>query len=191
MRPNYALNDEFFRSRVEQVIAERGISVVVETGIDEGLSAVKFCGMVPHYVGIDIDRVCIEKTVRVLRESGANNFELICGDSPKVLSGELMSSLPDTTLFFIDAHCYQDTPCPVADEIRAIPPGKGILVFHDIAVPGREYGGFYTVIDGESCLFSYDVIRDALTAWSQMHRVEYMTECAHEKSPGVMFVYPR
>lgn len=185
----YALEDPFFYAKIKQIIADYKIEAVVETGLDRGLSAVEFCRMVPQYVGIDINPLCVTTTELVLEEAGIapESYVLIAADSRAALKG---LALPPKTLYFLDAHCFGDTDCPIIDEIDALPRGSGVLALHDIWVPGREHGGFSPLISGEPTPFDYELIEPALTRWSATHRVEYLQEYAKELAPGVMFVFP-
>ena len=182
----YALEDPFLRKRLEEIVAEHDVKTIVETGLDKGLSAVEFSRMAPNYIGIDINWDCVLVTKQNLTEIGAKNFVLHVGNSPDVLK----TLLADQTLFFLDAHCYRETDCPILEEIRMIPRGKGILVFHDIWPPQRKAGGFFPLIDGVTTRFDYALIKPELSLWSPDHRIEYLIEYPHELAPGVMFAFP-
>ena len=67
----HALDDDFLLERIRQVVQERSIETIVETGIAEGNSALKFCSLAPKYVGIDIDPLRIEQTRQNLTAGGA------------------------------------------------------------------------------------------------------------------------
>lgn len=189
----YALEDRFFRWRIEQLVAERGITTIIETGLDKGFSAVILAGMVENYIGIDIDRAAFEATEQRLVAAGRfHKTHLVLGDSAQYLP-IITKTIADAarTIFFLDAHCFGDTDCPILDEIRAIPRGNGIIVFHDIWVPERAAGGFSPLINGNPVRFDYDFLLKELSAWSPVHRIEYLAQYETDLAPGVMFAYPR
>lgn len=193
--PNYALDDFNLRDRLSEIVKEHNIQCVVETGLNDGQSTREFCRMlVPRVIGIDHDPKCIEATRTLLDASGWMNYELLLGHSPDKLR-EIMPTLPNETIFFIDAHW--DGECPTLDEIKAIPEGKGILVFHDFFVPGKssrdttvqEFGWDHLIINGVHRANDYELIRDDLTRWSPSHRLEYAKVVSGSKR-GFCFVYP-
>lgn len=185
----FALEDRFFRARIEELVADHQIETIVETGLDQGLSAVILAGMVKNYFGVDINPDCVKMTFARMIDAGRRHFILDVGNSADALRA-LITPDPDRTLYFLDAHCFGDTDCPIIQEIEAIPRGKGILAFHDIWVPGREHGGFSPLINGVPTRFDLDLIRPALAAWSPGFKVEYLDEYETELAPGVMFAYP-
>jgi predicted O-methyltransferase YrrM len=192
--PGYALDDRFLRARIADIVAERGIEVIVETGIAAGRSALEFCRIAPRYVGIEINPACLEQTRELLAaEAGEADWQLCQGDSPQMLR-DIMPTLPVArTLFFLDAHNFPDSSArwPCRDEIAAIPRGQGVLAFHDFRVPGRDFGVDGYMVDGQVRDFDYDLIRDALTEWSPTHRIEYMQESDPDSSyRGAAFAYP-
>jgi hypothetical protein len=188
----YALDDHFLHDRLKAVVSEQNIEVVVETGIADGNSSREFCKMVPRYIGIDIDPSRIIQVNGVLTQSAANKWELLQGNSPDVLR-QIMPILPAAqTLFFLDAHNHPAAPVwPLPEEIRAIPPGEGVLVLHDFRVPGKDFGVDGYMVDGVMRDFNYDLIRDVLAEWSASHRIEYATDSDPQSSyRGWGLVYP-
>ena len=183
----FALDDIFLRERLRQVIDENGIETVVETGLNEGRSTLEFCKMVRQVVGVDIDPACVQITLEHLAKSGATNFTLITGHSPDVLKTIVAQKPANKTLFFLDAHWGE--PWPLPDEIRSLPKGQGIMVFHDIQVPGKDFGFDGVMYEGKVCDFTYDLIKHLLTEWSPTHRVEYM-KVASGSYRGAAIIYP-
>jgi hypothetical protein len=102
---------------------------------------------------------------------------------------DIMPELPGNTIFFIDAHW--DGECPTLDEIRAITPGKGILVFHDFQVPGHEtdFGWDHMIVNGVHHEMNEAFIRPELLKWSPTYRIEYAKAVSGSKR-GFCFVYP-
>jgi SAM-dependent methyltransferase len=189
----YALDDSFLRARLVEIIAEREIDTVVETGLGGGRSAREFCKIVRYYVGVDIDEERVVETQELLEAAGLNNYELHVGNAPDVLR-EIMPRLrPANTLFFLDAHVNfpesGDDPLywPLPDEIKAIP--TGVLAFHDFRVPGKDFGVDGYVVDGVVRDFNYELVKPYLDAWSPSHRIEYMDQ-ASGSYRGVGFAYP-
>lgn len=186
----FALDDVYLRERLHQVVKENAIEYIVETGLNEGRSTLRFCGMAKRVIGIDIDPWCIDETSKRLSEHGYENFELLTGHSPDMLRMifNMRPTFPtEHTLFFLDAHWGE--PWPLPDEIRAIPKGKGILVFHDIKVPGHDFGFDGVMYEGKVCDFTYDLIKDILNEWSPTHQVEYM-KVASGSYRGAAIIYP-
>lgn len=186
----YALEDRFFRRRLEQILAEHKIDTIVETGLDQGLSAIELARLVPTYIGIDIDPACVARTSAEMDAARIANCKLFVGNSADTLPSIMDRIDPARALFFLDAHCFGDTDCPIIEEINAIPRRQGVLVFHDIWAPGREHGGFSPLIAGKPARFDYGLLQPALAAWSRTHRVEYLAEYESTRAPGVMFAFP-
>ncbi len=191
--PNYALDDFNLRDRLAEIINEYEISTIVETGLNDGQSTLAFCQMETSSVGIgvigiDHDPQCIDVTRARLKAAGVSNYALYLRHSPDCLK-DIMPSLPDKTLFFIDAHW--DGECPTLDEIRAITPGKGILVFHDFQVPGHEhdFGWDHMLVGGVYHEMNEAFLRPALLDWSPTYRIEYAKAVSGSKR-GFCFVYP-
>ncbi len=185
---NYALNDTFLRARLQEVINERGIQLVVETGLNDGQSTVEFSRMAPKVIGIDWDQACIDETHHKMMVAGRMNFELILGNSPDALRSIAGRWWTADAMFFLDAHW--DGPSPILEEIREIPRNFGILVFHDIKVPGRDFGyDKVELVDGTEVDLEYDFLQKDLMDWSPMHRLEYMQQ-ANGCYRGACIVYP-
>ena len=120
--------------------------------------------------------------------AGRKGIVLCAGSSPDVLQS-LRPLLPDETLYFLDAH-WQDY-WPVLDEIRSIRPGTGVIILHDIVVPGHPEL-IVPHIDHTKRILDYAYVKDALTQWSPTHRVEYNTKSEGTAHPrGVAYIYPR
>lgn len=176
--PNYALDDHFLRERLAAVIAEYYIDTVVETGLNDGQSTLAFSRMAPYVIGIDIDPACVDCTRDRLVAAGRDNYRLIVGNSPDILRA-IMPRLPVNTLFFLDAHW--DDPTPLLEEIKTIPRGQGVIVFHDFLCPGTDFGWDHVLISGVHLPMDYDLVRPELTAWSPTHRMEYATQVSASK----------
>ena len=181
-----ALDDAVLRRRLETIIVERGITTVVETGIDWGGSTRFFAEMVPRVIGIDNDPKRLAAFSVEMEEDRLTGIELLQQNSPDGLRMLITEGLDASkTLFFLDAHWQ--AYWPLKDEIRAIPRGQGVLVMHDARVPGCPNLGV-DVYDGQE--LSYEYVRDVLTEWSPTHRVEYNDDTAEGSRRGVMVVYP-
>ncbi len=183
--PVCALLDGKMRERCAAIIAERGITTVVETGIDKGGSTMLFSEMAARVIGIDNDASKIWIVRQALEDRHIMNVSLIHMNSPDAL--RLVTSEIDAakTLFLLDAH-WQDY-WPLRDEVAAIPRGAGVLVMHDARVPGCPKLGVDAYKGVE---LSYEYLQDVLTAWSPTHRVEYNDETAEWPHRGVMYVFP-
>jgi predicted O-methyltransferase YrrM len=149
----------------------------------------EFCLMAPSVIGIDNNPASVKRTKMRLGDAYPN-CKIILGNSPDILAEIIKTGIPDQTLFFLDAHWGQYWPLP--DEVRTLPRGKGIIVVHDIKVPGKLFGFDYmTCADGVLRSFEYSLIEDVLTEWSPTHRIEYNDELGHSHGRGVAFIYPR
>lgn len=185
-----AMDDDVFRERMRGIIVERGITVVVETGIGKGWSTIALSKMASLVFGIDNDFYYLQEANKNIQERCCNNVILMAGCSPDVLA-VLKPALPDSTLYFLDAHWQRYWP--LRDEIKAIRPGAGIIVMHDFEVPGHPELGFdqYPMVNGWQAL-NYEYVRKSLTAWSLTHRVEYNERSEGTEFPrGVAYVFPR
>jgi predicted O-methyltransferase YrrM len=189
----YALDDHFLLSRMQQIFLENNITTVVETGTADGDSAVRFCQCVQNYIGIEIDPVKIKQTQTLLDANNLTNYRLLFGDSSEILKDVVPTVDAAHTFFFLDAHNFSgNTAWPFFSEVRALVPGKGIIGLHDFRVPGKPFGvDDYTLNDGVVKEFNYDLIKNVLTEWSPLHRIEYMQESDPASSyRGAAFVYP-
>lgn len=191
-RPNqkgYATADTYFLERVLEIIDEYKINRIVECGTFEGRSTTELSFLVDEIIGIEIKEEYVRKTIDRLTDNSRSNFEIINGSSPQVLS-ELTTTLDfSNTIFFLDAHVsaagvggVADSYWPINDEIKVIPKNKGIIMVHDIYVPGWGDLGIHDsnrlgydtyVVNGVKQRFDYEFIKDSLTDWSPIHRIEY------------------
>ena len=186
--PNYALDDFNLRDRLAQIISERKIEAVVETGLNDGQSTLAFCKIAPKVYGIDYDPACVNCTINRLKEAGVTNGEVLLGNSPDVLRDLMPRINPSNTLFFLDAHWGGE--CPILEEIAAIPRDQGVLVFHDFQVPGKDFGWDHMLIKGQYFPLNYDFLRPSLIDWSPTHEIEY-AKAVSASSRGFAFVYPK
>lgn len=185
--PNYALDDVFLCDKLKKVIDDLGIELVVETGLNDGQSTLAFARMAPRVIGIDIDPSCVACTQGRLIVAEMKNFEILTGNSPDVLRS-IMGRIPsEKTMFFLDAHW--DDPTPLLEEIRTIPAGHGVIVFHDFLCPGTDFGWDHVLINGVHIPMDYDLVRADLTRWSNTHRLEYATQVSASKR-GSAIVFP-
>ncbi len=184
--PMCALLDGQMRRRLQEIIHSRGITTVVETGIDRGGSTMLFSEMVPTVIGIDNDAAKVQIVKASLWARGITNVALMQRNSPDALQ-ELVANGLDaaSTLFLLDAHWQ--AYWPLKDEIRAIPRGQGVLVMHDARVPGCPNLG---VDEYKGQELNYPYVQDVLTEWSPTHVVEYNDDSAEIPRRGVMYVYP-
>ena len=177
---NFALDDSFFKRRLSKIISDYSIKTVVETGINEGKSTAVLATMVASVIGVDYDIDCIRSTEKIV--NGMTNVRLLLGNSPDVLQ-DLVPTLPDETVFFLDAHW--DDYWPLLDEIGKLQPGVGIIILHDVQVPGKNFG-FDTY---KGTILNYEYVKEALFAWSPTHRIEYNSE-ADGSYRGIMYIFP-
>lgn len=185
--PICALLDGKMRTRLKEIIDSRGITTVVETGIDKGGSTMLFSEMAQHVIGIDNDPNKVSLVEQSLRERGITNVSILTMNSPDALKSLVDRNTINAseTLFLLDAHWQ--AYWPLKDEIRAIPRGEGVLVMHDARVPGCPNLGV-DEYDGQE--LSYEYLKDVLTDWSPQHVVEYNDDTAEFPRRGVMYVYP-
>ena len=184
--PICALLDRKMRERCAEIIKERGITTVVETGIDRGGSTMMFSRMAGYVFGVDNDPTKVAMVRESLRERGITNVEVIQKNSPDALRDLVTDGLnASKTLFLLDAHWQ--AYWPLRDEIRAIPRGQGVLVMHDARVPGCPNLG---VDEYQGQELDYAYLQDVLTEWSPTHTVEYNDDTAEFPRRGVMYVYP-
>ena len=141
--------------RIGSLMREHGIRTIVETGAAAGLSTCRFARMADQVVAIEIRPECVAAARAQLEANGIDNVRLLQGHSRRALA-DVVPSLPDNTLYFLDANGLRDHP--IREEIFHIPRGRGVIVIH---------------LAGENGLGSYDDVQDQLLRWSPNHRVEY------------------
>lgn len=180
----YALSDSIFVNRLDQIIKDYSIEAVVETGVNEGKSTVCFAAMVNKVYAIDNDQECLAAAANLIQRLNITNVELILGNSPDVLKE---FTFPERTVYFLDAHW--DDYWPLLDEIAAIPRNSGIIIIHDILVPDKSFGWGFGPDDTKGDILTYGYVKDALTAWSPNHVLEYNTE-AHGIGRGIAYLFP-
>lgn len=181
----HGLDDEDLKSRIQKICSQRGIKAIVETGVNEGGSTIKFSAMAPVVFGIDLDSNRLAITHKNITARKITNVVLCLGNSPDVLRS-LAHVLPDETLYFLDAHW--NSYWPLLDEIAKIKPKTGVIVFHDMAVPDQPELG-YDTYNGNSLDYAY--VKDSLVKWSSTHRIEYNSRVPGiENQRGVGFVFP-
>lgn len=186
----YSLDDEHLVSWFREIIDDNGIDLVVETGTHTGHTTAKFCQMARHVISIDVDPECARVAEETLRGAGVDNYRLVTANAPDALRALAADGIiTGRTLVFIDAHMHPDSYWPLPDEIRALPKGVGILAFHDIWVPDRDFLGSKFLHDGQVVDFTYEVMQPYLSEWSASHRVEYNREASGSYC-GVAVVYP-
>jgi dTDP-4-dehydrorhamnose 3,5-epimerase len=178
----YSLDDPYFRDTLREIIVRFQISTVVETGVNDGKSTVIFCRMAPKVIGIDIDPEAIKRADARLKAAGLKNYQLGTGDS-RVALQELRPKLPAETLYFLDAHWGGNWP--ILEEIDALPRGRGIIVVHDIMVPGRNFGSD----NFQGLVLDHDYLRPTLLNWSPNYQLRY-NDLAGGGYRGIAYVFP-
>ena len=181
---NYALDDVFLKSKIEEIIKEYGITTIVETGVHYGQSTLEFANMVSKVYAVDILQESIDiATNYVVNQHSKDNVEFFVGNSPDVLKQIVNKIDASKTIFFLDAHWWEYWP--INDEIRSLEKNKGIIIVHDFVVPDRPYLGFDTY-KGQP--FNYQLIMNALNGWCPNHTLEYNRNATGSRR-GVGFIY--
>ncbi len=186
MSEPHSLQDTVMQQRFRQIVADREVNVIVETGLDKGLSTVTLSKMVNLAIGIDNNLNAVAQAHNSLGMAGVTNAMLIADNSPDALRklSKLLSGY--SVLYFLDAHWQ--SYWPLLDEIAAISPGTGVIVLHDMQVPGHPELGCDSY-DGKT--LNYDYVKEALTKWSPKHRIEYNDHADCPIPRGVGYVFPR
>ena len=99
MSDAYSLQDTVMQARFREIVRDHKIKVIVETGIDKGLSTVVLAGMVDLVVSIDNNLDCFSHAHINLVKNNIRNVLLVCGSYPFVL-GPLQQILPETPYTF-------------------------------------------------------------------------------------------
>lgn len=182
-----SLDDLVMQAEFRRIIAERGIKVIVETGVHHGLSTVILSKMVPLVFGVENNLNSVYVAANSLRQGGVHNAVLCAGSSPAVLKA-LSPVLPEETLYFLDAHWQ--AYWPLLDEIAALRPGAGVIIIHDFQVPGHPELGFDSYGGRD---LNHDYVRSALSQWSPGYRLVYneRTEGCDPHPRGCAYVFPR
>lgn len=181
----YALDDNFLKQRIKEIVDQYKITTIVETGVHMGQSTLEFANMVDKVYAIDILQESIDTAKQYVEvENKKDNVVFITGNSPEVLkqiSGEFDAN---KTIFFLDAHWWDIWP--INDEILSLENNKGIIIVHDFLVPDRQFGfDFY-----KDQPFDYEFIKESLTSWSSSHVLEYNRN-ADGSRRGVGFIFSK
>lgn len=186
------MGDKRFADQVKRLVADGSVECIVETGVNVGKSTLAFALLNgPRVVGIDVDQACIASAwgmltaVQMIGARIRSDWQLCHGDSAEALR-QIVSSLPEKTLYFLDAHWQMDR-WPLLEEIDAIPRGKGIIAIHDFGTPGHESSGHSQ--PGTHDRLTHEYVREALTRWSPTHRIEFVD--LEGDYPGTAWVYPQ
>lgn len=182
----HSLQDTVMQRRFREIVAERNVKVIVETGLDKGLSTVVLSQIVDLVIGIDNNLNCVAQAHENLSKAGRTNALLIADSSPDALRKLDPLLWGYEVIYFLDAHWQQYWP--LLDEIAAIRPETGVIVLHDMQVPDHPELGF-DCYGGKS--LNYDYVKDALTKWSPSHRIEYNERADCPIPRGVGYVFPR
>lgn len=187
----YSLDDPHLVALIQETVADNRVNMIVETGTNVGKSTAILCRMAPRVVSIDVDPDCTRTAEAHLAALGITNCTLVTDHSEVYLRHMAeLNLLSSRTLFFIDAHMQPDTQWPLHEEIAALPRGRGILLFHDIKVPDRDFAfSQFVHPDGAMRDFTYESIREVLSAWSPTHSCAYNREASGSRV-GAMVVYP-
>ena len=133
MNPSAFNGDTLLGQRIEALIKDRAIGLVVETG--------SYCGVTPQA----LSEVC----PRVISIESNPTYHAALPVIPGVEfmladSGQMLTSFeyPETTLFFLDAHWGPHWP--LRDELRQITDinTRPVILIHDFEVPGHPELGF-------------------------------------------------
>lgn len=178
--------DLYFAERVKEFVRDYGMVNFVETGVDKASTAITAAKICEKYIGIEIKADSCDLARRRFAENNINNAQIIQGNSPVVLLSLMHQIDVSKTIFFLDAHW--GTYWPLLDEIDTISRGKGIIIFHDMVVPGYPELGFDSY--GNQPL-DYAYVKPALLRWSKNHRIEYNTKAAHVSPRGIGYVFPK
>jgi SAM-dependent methyltransferase len=181
----YALDDNFLKQKIKEIVDQYKITTIVETGVHMGQSTLEFANMVDKVYAIDILQESIDTAKQYVEvENKKDNVVFIIGNSPEVLkqiSGEFDAN---KTIFFLDAHWWDIWP--INDEILSLENNKGIIIVHDFLVPDRQFGfDFY-----KDQPFDYEFIKESLTSWSPNHVLEYNRN-ADGSRRGVGFIFSK
>lgn len=174
------------QERFRDIVRVHRVKIIVETGLDKGLSTVTLSKMADLVIGIDNNLNAIATAHENLAKAGRDNFLLVGGSSPDVLRNLERLLGGYSVLYFLDAHWQQYWP--LLDEISSIRANTGVIVLHDMEVPGHPELG-YDAYGGSK--LNYDYVKDALTRWSPTHRIEYNSHADCPIPRGVGYVFPR
>ncbi len=181
----YALQDLVMQRRIQEIVTDYKIKVIVETGIYQGLSTVWFAGLVETVFGIDCDPRCLCIASNNCERFKRSNVVLCLGNSPLTLKS-LLPILPDETLYFLDAHW--GSYWPLINELQTIRKGTGVIILHDMKVPWHPELGWDTY---DNQPLDYNYVKEVLNEWSRNHVVEYNSETEGTSHPrGVGYIFP-
>lgn len=136
-------NDSIARDRFEELIKEKGVELLIETGTYLGSTTKHFSKWCEEVFTIEVKKEHYDQAKRNLK--GIENVHLCFGSSEKVID-TLFSDLNISSkviAFFLDAHW--ESYNPLLDELKAIHK-HGIkpefIAIHDFKVPGHPELGF-------------------------------------------------
>ena len=131
--------DTYIFEKFKELVKTYSINAIVETGTYHGQTTDALASIVKKVYTIEINGQY--QQIAKSRCANKNNIDFISGSSNEIFPN-LLKTLDNNTLFFLDAHW--NSYCPLWDEIRLIGEAqlKPIIVVHDFKVPEHPEFGY-------------------------------------------------
>lgn len=119
------LTDKPLADLIRDLKDKHGITTLVETGTEHGVSAIAASEIFDRVVTVEFDDLLAHQALANSKR-WPRNIEFIHGDSRRELPGIMAGLKTKPTMFWLDAHTIDN--CPLIDELNVIGPGHVILI---------------------------------------------------------------
>lgn len=184
--------DTIMRNRIAEIIKEKNLNRVIETGTFLGGTTKIFADMVAKVDTIELSDEYFAKATNYL--NGIDNVTMHKGSSEKVLDAILSEVNPksptkNNIFCFLDAHFNEYNP--LLDELAVIAKHKlkPVIAIHDFKVPNRPDLGFDVY---ENIIYQWNWIEESIERiyGAGKYVVEYNSEATGAKR-GIIYIYPK
>lgn len=165
------------------------INTVIETGSFEGDTTVFLAKNFEKVFSIEMLKINHEITINKLNSSNLN-ANVILGKSEDLLKEVITKNhIDNSTIFFLDAHWWENCPLQQELEIIAECKIKPIIVIHDFYVPNSKSLGYDTYNNQTFCFDWIKPIIDKI--YDYKYNYYYNDDLFSEGSKrGVIYIIP-
>ena len=173
--------DEYLAREVQKLIERWQLQVIVETGTKRAATTARLANMAGAVYTIEHNQDFLPAIERRLRKYPS--VKVLLGDSAEQLSTEILPSLDQPALFYLDAHNGPES-ATLQKELDALATWplavSSAYVIHDVRVPSKDFGH-----NG----YRYEDLEPKITKMIPRHHHYYNQQVAGA-ARGVLFIEP-